>query len=58
MNSTAIYNKIGKTYDFTRRADPEILSRLIQHLSPIGYNYRLVKSFELRYCLFVLTVNL
>ncbi|HEV8051838.1 MAG TPA: class I SAM-dependent methyltransferase [Parachlamydiaceae bacterium] len=34
MSSTAIYNKIGKTYDFTRRADPEILSRLIQHLSP------------------------
>lgn len=35
MTSTAIYNKIGKTYDFTRRPDPEILSRLIQYLSPI-----------------------
>ncbi|MDN4595427.1 class I SAM-dependent methyltransferase [Polycladomyces subterraneus] len=27
------YNRIGKTYDATRRADPEILRRLLRHLS-------------------------
>ena len=32
--SIAVYNQIGKTYDTTRQADPEIVSRLIQHLKP------------------------
>jgi ubiquinone/menaquinone biosynthesis C-methylase UbiE len=29
-----IYNKIGKTYDVTRRADPKIVLRLVEHLNP------------------------
>lgn len=34
MTTSAVYNEIGKTYDHTRRADPEILTKLIEHLSP------------------------
>lgn len=34
MMTAPIYNMIGVTYDVTRRADPEILAKLIQHLSP------------------------
>ena len=30
----ALYDKIGKGYDTTRRADPFILSRLLHHLDP------------------------
>jgi ubiquinone/menaquinone biosynthesis C-methylase UbiE len=30
----ALYDKIGKGYDTTRRADPFILSRLLHHLAP------------------------
>jgi ubiquinone/menaquinone biosynthesis C-methylase UbiE len=31
---TAIYDKIGSTYDQTRRADPQIVSRLLDYLQP------------------------
>jgi ubiquinone/menaquinone biosynthesis C-methylase UbiE len=31
----ALYDKIGIGYDTTRRADPFILSRLLQHLAPV-----------------------
>jgi ubiquinone/menaquinone biosynthesis C-methylase UbiE len=35
-----LYDKIGKTYDMTRRSDPGIVSKLIYHLSPkIGKTY-------------------
>lgn len=30
----AVYNTIGKTYDHTRKADPEIVRNIIQFLSP------------------------
>lgn len=32
--STAVYDKIGKTYDLTRQADPDILARILHHLHP------------------------
>lgn len=35
MTTLAVYDKIGLTYDSTRRADPQILSLLIEYLSPI-----------------------
>ncbi len=31
---TALYDTIGKTYDTTRRADPDILSKILKYLSP------------------------
>lgn len=34
MTQTVVYDKIGKTYDTTRKADPEILDRIYRHLSP------------------------
>jgi ubiquinone/menaquinone biosynthesis C-methylase UbiE len=34
MMATAVYDKIGKTYDQTRKADPGIISRILMHLSP------------------------
>ncbi len=34
MKTAAVYDQIGKTYDSTRRADPKIVSRLIDLLSP------------------------
>jgi ubiquinone/menaquinone biosynthesis C-methylase UbiE len=34
MTTSAIYDKIGITYDSTRRADAQIVSRLIELLSP------------------------
>ncbi|MGH7864683.1 MAG: hypothetical protein ACREQB_06815 [Candidatus Binataceae bacterium] len=30
----ALYDRIGTTYDATRRADPYLLGRLLHHLSP------------------------
>jgi ubiquinone/menaquinone biosynthesis C-methylase UbiE len=32
--TTAVYDKIGKTYDHTRKADSEIVRRILNHLSP------------------------
>ena len=32
--SLAVYDKIGKTYDQTRKADPEISAKIINFLSP------------------------
>ena len=32
--STAVYDRIGKTYDLTRQADPDILARILHHLHP------------------------
>lgn len=32
--TTAVYDKIGKTYDHTRKADPEIVRKILNHLSP------------------------
>lgn len=32
--TTAVYDEIGKTYDNTRKADPEIVRRILDHLSP------------------------
>lgn len=32
--SSAVYDKIGKTYDKTRKADPEISAKIINYLSP------------------------
>lgn len=32
MNNTAVYNTIGKTYDVTRKADPEIVTQIIKLL--------------------------
>ena len=38
--SLILYNKIGSNYDFTRKADPYILGRIIYHLSiKHGENY-------------------
>ncbi len=31
---TVLYDRIGKTYDQTRQADPQIVGRILQHLSP------------------------
>jgi len=37
---SSLYDKIGKTYDRTRRSDPGIVSKLIYHLAPkIGKTY-------------------
>lgn len=35
MTMASVYDKIGITYDITRRADSQIVSRLIEHLSPV-----------------------
>lgn len=35
METAAVYDKIGKTYDQTRKADPVITKKIIKHLSPI-----------------------
>ena len=34
MTTEAVYDRIGKTYDQTRKADPEIVKRILNHLSP------------------------
>lgn len=41
MLTEAIYDKIGKTYDETRTADPEIVLKIIEHLSPNKDGYYL-----------------
>lgn len=37
----AVYDRIGKTYDQTRKADPEIARKIINHLSPTKEGYYL-----------------
>lgn len=34
MTTEAVYDRIGKTYDQTRKADPAISKKIINHLSP------------------------
>lgn len=38
---SAVYDKIGKTYDQTRKADPEITKKLIKYLHPMKEGYYL-----------------
>lgn len=41
MTPGAVYDRIGKTYDQTRKADPEIARKIIHHLSPTKNGYYL-----------------
>ncbi len=41
MLAEAAYNRIGKTYDQTRKADPQIANQIIKHLSPTNDGYYL-----------------
>jgi ubiquinone/menaquinone biosynthesis C-methylase UbiE len=36
MKTVAVYDKIGKTYDQTRKPDPEITQKIIKHLSAVS----------------------